>query len=72
MADQRILYKIGQRVKNRRKQLEITQTQLSYSCETDPSYIRKIEAGKVNISILNLSKLVKALDTNLSEFLEDL
>ena len=72
MSDNRLLTEIGERIKTRRKELGITQAQLSYSCETDPSYIRKVEAGKVNISIKNLAEMINALDISLSEFLKGL
>jgi len=50
----------------------MTQAQLSYKVETDPSYIRKVESGKVNISVSKLHEIVAALDISLSELLEDL
>jgi len=50
----------------------MTQAQLSYKVETDPSYIRKVESGKVNISISKLHEIVTALDISLSELLKDL
>jgi len=63
---------IGQRLKSRRNNLDMTQAQLSYKVETDPSYIRKVESGKVNISVSKLHEIVAALDISLSELLEDL
>jgi len=67
-----ILVTIGKRLRARRKYLDMTQAQLSYKVETDPSYIRKVESGKVNISISKLHEIVAALDISLSELLEDL
>lgn len=68
MSKESLLIAIGERLKTRRKELGLTQAQLSYSCETDPSYIRKVEAGKVNISINNLAEMVAALEMSLSDF----
>ncbi len=65
-----ILVCIGQRLKARRKNLAMTQAQLSYKVDTDPSYIRKVESGKVNISIAKLQEIVTALDISLSELLK--
>ncbi len=48
----------------------MTQAQLSYKVDTDPSYIRKVESGKVNISIAKLQEIVTALDISLSELLK--
>lgn len=67
-----ILVTIGQRLKSRRRSLDLTQAQLSYKVETDPSYIRKVESGKVNISISKLHEIVTALDFSLSELLKDI
>jgi len=67
-----ILVTIGQRLKSRRRSLDMTQAQLSYKVETDPSYIRKVESGKVNISISKLHEIVTALDFSLSELLKDI
>lgn len=67
-----ILVTIGQRLKSRRNKLDMTQAQLSYKVETDPSYIRKVESGKVNISISKLHEITAALDVTLSELLKDI
>ena len=63
---------IGERLKARRNELGITQAQLSYYCDTDPSYIHKVESGKVNISIKNLAEIADSLNISLSELLKDL
>ena len=72
MKEVGILVTIGQRLKSRRRSLDMTQAQLSYKVETDPSYIRKVESGKVNISISKLHEIVTALDFSLSELLKDI
>jgi len=72
VENKQILLVIGGRLKTRRLTLGITQAQLSYACETDPSYIRKVEKGKVNLSIVKLHELAHALNTTLSELLQDL
>lgn len=67
-----LLKEIGRRLKERRKSLRVTQAQLSYGCQTDPSYIRKVEAGKINISLVRLAAILKVLDITMHEFLKDL
>jgi transcriptional regulator with XRE-family HTH domain len=67
-----LLKELGRRLKERRKSLRLTQAQLSYTCDTDPSYIRKVEAGSINISIVRLAAILKALDISMHEFLKDL
>ena len=49
-----------------------TQEKLAYLCQTDASYIRKVEAGKVNISVKRLHKITEMLGVTLSELFEDL
>ncbi|MCB9312843.1 MAG: helix-turn-helix transcriptional regulator [Lewinellaceae bacterium] len=72
MEEIHLLGEIGKRLKACRKKRRLTQAQLSYACQTDPSYIRKIEAGKVNISVVRLASILAALDMSLHEFLCDL
>ena len=72
MEGKEILSIIGKRLKNRRLELKLTQAQLSYLVDTDPSYIRKVEKGKVNISVKRLYKITEALNITLSDLLKSL
>lgn len=64
--DIRIL--VGQRVKQLRNRLGISQEELSDIVELDRTYITSVERGKRNVSIVNIEKLANALNVSLAEF----
>jgi transcriptional regulator with XRE-family HTH domain len=55
------LLQFGERVRNARAALSLSQEELAFRCGLDRTYISGIERGKRNISILNLLGLAKAL-----------
>lgn len=59
--------KIGNRIKEIRKKISMSQKELSYSADLDRSYIASVENGQRNISIVNLEKIAKALGVSLNE-----
>jgi len=61
---------VGERIKEFRKLKGITQEQLALKAELDRTYIASVEAGKRNISIVNLEKIVNALEISLAMFFE--
>lgn len=61
----------GMRIRTLRKKLQISQEELSLKCGLDRTYISGVERGIRNISIVNLCKIVSALETDLSEFFND-
>ena len=60
--------KVGQRIKELRAQLGISQEALANKAELDRTYITDVENGRRNISIENLEKLILALDTSVNSF----
>ena len=60
--------KIGQRLRELRKQKGLSQEKFSFECELDRTYIASIEQGKRNVSIANIEKIATALDMSVSEF----
>jgi transcriptional regulator with XRE-family HTH domain len=60
--DNPILKSIGQRVRDLRKQNNLSQEQLGELAGYHFSYIGGLERGQKNISILNLEKIAKALN----------
>ena len=62
---------IGKKIREKRKELQLTQEQFSLKCELDRTYIASVEAGKRNISAKNLDKVIYALDTTFSEFFSE-
>ena len=63
-----IRMKVGQRIKELRLLKKISQETLSNIAEIDRSYMTSVENGKRNISVVNLEKIIKALDTDYATF----
>ena len=60
--------KIGQRIKELREQMNMSQKDLAYTADLDRSYIASIENGQRNVSIVNIEKIAIALGVTLKEF----
>ena len=65
-----IKVKIGQRIKQFRKGLEISQESLAYQAEVDRTYITDVENGRRNVSVEILERIVKGLNVSFSEFFD--
>lgn len=63
-----IQQKVGQRIKELRVQLGISQEELAARANLDRTYITSVERGKRNISIATLEKIVLQLNCTLHEF----
>lgn len=61
---------VGNRIKECRNNMEISQESLAHEAGLDRTYITSVERGKRNISIVNLEKITKALNIKLSEFFD--
>ena len=68
---QMIKQKVGARVRELRNQKGLSQEKLALAADIDRTYIASVESGKRNISIVNLEKLIIALDTALQNFLRE-
>ena len=66
----KILIKLGQTLKDIRKNNGITQEQLAEMVNVHPTYIGKIESGKNNLSIKLLFRISRALKVKLSDIFE--
>ncbi len=62
--------KIGQRIKQYRTDLKLTQQALAFKAEIDNTYINEVENGKRNVSVINLEKIIVALQTNVRDFFD--
>lgn len=60
--------KIGIRLRELRKQKNLSQEKFAFECELDRTYIASIEQGKRNVSIANIEKIAKSLDMSVYEF----
>jgi len=62
--------KIGLRIKEYRTNLKLTQEALAFKAEIDKTYVNEVENGKRNVSVINLEKLICALDASVRDFFD--
>lgn len=63
-----IKLKVGQRIRQLRKELEISQEALALKAEVDRTYVTDVENGRRNVSVEILERLIKALNVSITEF----
>jgi transcriptional regulator with XRE-family HTH domain len=63
-----IKLKVGQRIRELRHQLKLSQEALAYKAEVDRTYMTDVENGRRNISIEILEKIIAALEVSFTEF----
>ena len=63
-----IQQKIGVRIKELRISLGLSQEKFALKIGMDRTYFASVEAGKRNISINNLEKIINGLELSLSDF----
>ena len=63
--------RIGNRIRNLRKTKGYSQEALAGLADIDRTYMASVENGKRNISVINLEKIILALEISLSEFFDD-
>jgi transcriptional regulator with XRE-family HTH domain len=66
-----ITISFGKKIRELRKSRGLSQEALADLAELDRSYIGGVERGDRNISLINIDKLSKALNINLSELFKD-
>lgn len=64
------LMRFGQHIAQLRKNAEMSQEELSDRSELDRTYISGVERGKRNLSLSNILKLAKALNTHPKNLLD--
>ncbi|MEY8256155.1 helix-turn-helix domain-containing protein [uncultured Dubosiella sp.] len=57
---------IGTRIRNRRKELKLTQEELAEKAQITPFYLSKIENGKSSPTLETIAVLANELDTDLT------
>jgi len=62
--------KLGENIKRIRLRRKMSQGDICRSIEMDRSYMSAIEGGKVNVTLVVLEKLAKALDVSVNELLK--
>lgn len=62
---------LGERIRQKRKQLNFSQEQLSEMCGLSPAYVGIIERGNKKLSVSTLVKIANALKVNADYLLGD-
>lgn len=70
-ASKSILALFGQRIRDLRVSMGLSQEQLAALCDLDRTYISSIERGQRNVSLKNIATLAQALNVSLSELFEN-
>jgi transcriptional regulator with XRE-family HTH domain len=69
IMEKELLKSFGEHVKNIRLTRKISQEELALKAELDRTYISGIERGLRNVSLINIFKISKALDSTASELM---
>ncbi len=72
LKDKAFLQAMGDRVRDRRTELKLTQQQLGEKCGLHRTFIGSVERGERTLSILHLRELTGALRIPLGELLAGL
>lgn len=67
-----IKQKVGARIRELRNGRGLSQEKLALAAGLDRTYIASVENGKRNISIVNLEKIIVALNSTFSMFFENM
>jgi transcriptional regulator with XRE-family HTH domain len=68
--EDRIKRHFGERLRSIRRQKGFSQEALALTCELDRSYIGGVERGERNISLINISKIARALGITAKELMQ--
>ncbi len=63
-----IKIKVGQRIKELRKIILLSQESLANKADVDRTYVTDVENGRRNVSVEILERLINALEVTVSEF----
>ena len=64
--------KVGNRIKELRKEEGISQEKLAFKAELDRTYVAGVDSGKRNLSIKSLEKILIALDVSFEVFFKNM
>ena len=68
ISDSDILKKFGDKVRDLRKQLNLSQEELADKAGVHRTYIGMIERAEKNITLLNIEKIANALEVSIKDF----
>ncbi|MDP2527466.1 helix-turn-helix domain-containing protein [Maribacter dokdonensis] len=69
-SKQEILIKFGERVREIRKEKELSQEELAHKADLHRTYIGMIERAEKNITLINIEKIANALEVSIKTLLE--
>lgn len=64
--------KIGNRIRELRNQMGLSQEKFAKKIGMDRTYFASVELGKRNISIVNIEKIANGLNVSLSDLFNDI
>ena len=67
-----VLKRFGERVRELRKGLELSQEAFADKCKLDRTYIGGIERGERNLALRNINVIARALGVSLSELMNEI
>lgn len=70
MNEQQLFLKIGDKIKEARKQNGISQQDLAAQCNFEKTNMSRIEAGRTNITIKTLYKISLALKVKIKDLVD--
>ena len=70
MENREILIKFGQRVREIRKEKNLSQEDLSFKADLHRTYIGMIERAEKNITLINIEKIAKALNIDIKDLFD--
>lgn len=72
MDKNNIQKKLGQRIKELRNSIGLSQEKFALLIEMDRTYFASVEAGKRNIALKNLEKIANGFNISLAKLFENL
>jgi len=63
---------LGQRIQFLRKERDISQEKFALQIDMDRTYLASVEAGRRNISLVNIKKIADGFGISLSELFSDM
>jgi transcriptional regulator with XRE-family HTH domain len=70
--DKEALERFGSRMRQLRISAGLSQEQVGLECDLSQTYLSEVEAGKRNVSLLNIRRIAKSLNVTLAQLFEGL
>lgn len=67
-----ILIQFGERVREIRKDKNLSQEELAFKADLHRTYIGMIERAEKNVTLLNIDKIAKALEVNINTLFNEI